>query len=256
MHSIIWTLSALCAVALSSPVLNVAERPAEMKILSEYFSMLGQKVQEGKNMAQAPVCNLNNAVLPVTSPTPLPPVSAGLTLKHVGIGRGTQNYSCTTNATAAPVSIGALATLYNATCIASTYPDLLAQLPNVALQFNLTSADQATLSPSNLAISGHHFFANSTTPTFDLNTASMQLGFAPCSKNNTVPAPAGASVGQGDVGFGAVAWLKLVTRVGATGNLEEIYRVNTAGGNPPATCAGMPATFEVEYAAEYWFFES
>jgi hypothetical protein len=69
MLSIIWTLSALCAVALSSPVLNfspgAAERPAEMKILSEYFSMLGQKVQEGKNMAQAPVCNLNNAVLPV-----------------------------------------------------------------------------------------------------------------------------------------------------------------------------------------------
>ena len=171
-------------------------------------------------------------------------------MKHVGIGRGTQNYSCTANATAAPVSLGAVATLYNATCIASTYPDLLAQLPNVALQFNLTSADQATLSPSNLAISGHHYFSNSTTPTFDLNTASMQLGFAPCSKNNTVPAPAGASVGQGDVGFGAVAWLKLVTRVGATGNLEEIYRVNTAGGNPPATCAGMPATFEVEYAAE------
>jgi hypothetical protein len=70
MLSTIWTLSALCAVALSSPVLNfspgAAERPAEMKILSQYFSMLGQKVQEGKNMAQAPVCNLNNAVLPVT----------------------------------------------------------------------------------------------------------------------------------------------------------------------------------------------
>lgn len=260
MLSKIWALSALCAVALSSPTLNfspgAAERPAEMKILSEYFSMLGQKVQEGKNMAQAPVCNLNNAVLPVASPTPLPAVSAGLTLKHVAIGRGTQNYSCTANATAAPVSIGALATLYNATCIASTYPDLLEQLPNVALQFNLTSADQATLSPSNLAISGHHYFSNTTTPTFDLDTTAMQLGFAPCSKNNTVAAPAGSSVGQGDVGFGAVAWLKLVARVGATGNLQEIYRVNTAGGNPPATCAGMPATFEVEYAAEYWFFQS
>jgi hypothetical protein len=37
---------------------------------------------------------------------------------------------------------------------------------------------------------------------------------------------------------------------GSYGDLQEIYRVNTAGGNPPATCAGMPATFEVEYAAE------
>ena len=78
----------------------------------------------------------------------------------------------------------------------------------------------------------------------------MDLGFAPCAKNNSVPAPAGASTGQGGNGYGAVAWLKLLTRDGATGNLEEVYRVNTAGGNPPATCAGMPTAFEVQYAAE------
>ena len=78
----------------------------------------------------------------------------------------------------------------------------------------------------------------------------MNLGFAPCAKNNSVFAPAGAPVGQGDQGHGAVAWLKLITRSGATGNLEEVYRVNTAGGSPPATCAGMPAAFEVQYAAE------
>lgn len=76
------------------------------------------------------------------------------------------------------------------------------------------------------------------------------VGFAPCSKNNSVAAPAGASVGQGGVGLGAVAWLKLITRVGATEGLEEVYRMNTAGGAAPATCAGMSATFEVEYAAE------
>ena len=142
------------------------------------------------------------------------------------------------------MAIGALATLYNASCVASTYPDLLAALPNVALQFNLTSNDQKALSPSNLAISGHHYFSNTTTPDFDLNSGGLSLGFAPCLKNNTVAAPAGAPVGQGGQGYGAVAWLKLLTRDGATGNLEEVYRVNTAGGSPPATCAGMPATFE------------
>jgi len=273
MFSKVLVISALCAAAFASPLLpysqQAAERPAEMQVLSEYFSMLGQKVQAGRQMSEAPVCNLNNALLPVackyisahtmlstankisTAPTPLPPVSEGLTLKHVAIGRGIQNYTCSqTNATATPVSIGAVATLYNASCVASTYPDLLAVLPNVALQFNLTSDDQATLSPSYLSISGHHFFSNTTTPTFDLNTAAMDLGVAPCSKNNTVLAPAGAPVGQGGQGHGSVAWLKLITRDGATGNLEEVYRVNTAGGNPPATCAGMPATFEVQYASE------
>ena len=189
-------------------------------------------------------------MLTTTAPTPLPLPSAGLVLKHVAIGRGTQNYTCGTNATAAPVATGALATLYNATCIASTYPDLLAILPSVALQFNLTSVNQATLSPSNLAISGHHYFANATTPTFNLDTTAMDLGFAPCSKNASVSAPAGAPLGQDDKGNGAVAWLKLLTKAGTTGDLEEVYRVNTAGGNPPATCEGMPAAFEVQYAAE------
>jgi len=252
----LWAVSALCAVVLSAPTLSVsaAERPAEMKILSDYFQMLASKVQAGKNMAQAPVCNVNNAQMPVASPTPLPGPSAGLTLKHVAIGRGTQNYTCdTTNATAIPVSIGAVATLYNATCVASTYPDLLTALPNVALQFNLTNADQASLSPSNLAISGHHFFANMTTPLFNLDSTAAQLGVVPCSKNNTVTAPANSPKGQDNQGFGSVAWLKLLARDGATGNLQEVYRVNTAGGNPPATCAGMPATFEVQYSSEYWF---
>jgi len=251
---------ALCAGAFSAPTAGFSygnAGPGEMKVLSDYFSLLGSKVQAGKQMATAPVCDLSKAVMPVASPTALPGVSAGLKLKHVAIGRGTQNYTCdTTNSTTAPVSIGAVATLYNATCIASTYPDLLAMLPGVALQFNLTSADQASLSPSNLAISGHHFFSNTTTPSFNLDTTAMSLGIAPCSKNNSVNAPTTAVVGQNDVGYGAVAWLKLLTRVGATGNLEEIYRINTAGGNPPKDCTGMPPTFEIQYAAEYWFWQS
>ena len=78
----------------------------------------------------------------------------------------------------------------------------------------------------------------------------MDLGFAPCVKNNSEAAPAGAAVGQDNEGFGAVAWLKLLIRDRATGNLKEVYRVNTAGGKLPTTCAGMTATFEVEYAAE------
>ncbi|KAF4637599.1 hypothetical protein G7Y89_g472 [Cudoniella acicularis] len=255
----LWVASALCAVVLSAPTYSpgAAERPADMKVLSDYFHMLGTKVQAGRAMAEAPICDLSKAVLPVATATPLPAVSAGLTLKHVAIGRGTQNYSCTsTNATAAPVSLGAIATLYNATCVASTYPDLLQILPGVALEFNLTTPTQQTLTPSNLDISGHHYFSNTTTPSFNLSTTAMDLGFALCQKNNTVPAPAGSVVGQDGVGFGAVPWLKLTTRTGATGNLQEIYRVNTAGGNPPATCVGMPATFEIQYAAEYWFFQS
>jgi len=257
MRSSLWIASALVALVSAAPPYNPgAASSSEMKVISDYFQVIGSKVLAGKSMSQEPVCDLSVAEMPV-APTPLPSPSTGLSLKHVAIGRGTQNYSCsTTNSSAAPVAIGAVATLYNASCVASTYPTLLNLLPSVALTFNLTSTDQESLSPSNLVISGHHFFTTTTTPFFNLDTDEMELGEAPCAKNASTPAPAGANVGQGGIGNGAVAWLKLNTKDGATGNLQEVYRVNTAGGSPPTTCAGMPATFEVQYAAEYWFWQS
>ena len=169
-------------------------------------------------------------------------------MKHVSIGRGVQNYTCDlSNSTAVPTAIGAIATLYDASCIAASFPDLLALLPGVSLQFNTPKA----LTPSNLAVSGHHWFDAAGTPIFDLNTPKKQLGIATCAKNASAPAPPNAVVGQSNAGFGAVPWLKLVTTSAATGNLQEVYRINTAGGKPPGTCVGAPASFEVQYATEY-----
>ncbi len=196
----------------------------------------------------------------------------------MAIGRGTQNYTCdVANATAVPVQAGAVATLFNASCMASAYPDVLHMLPRLALQFDLdlaaattttttttTSSDgrrrrrspegqgldgqQLRLGPTNLAVSGHHFFTNVTTPFFALDG---ELGRAPCSKADSQAAPADAP--RGRQGEAAVPWLQLRTRDGATGNLVEVYRVETAGGSAPKTCAGSPASFEVQYAAEYVF---
>ncbi len=183
---------------------------------------------------------------------PLPPPSEGLSLKHVAIGRGTQNYTCDlTNSTAVPVANGAVATLFNVSCIAATYPDLGAILSKVSLEFNLTQSEVThKLAPSNLALSGTHFFTNGTTPFFNLDIApGLQLGEVPCAKEAGSPAPKDAPKGQ--QGEPAVAWLKLKARDGATGGLQEVYRVHTAGGSAPATCQGMPASFEVQYATQY-----
>ncbi|KAK3940792.1 hypothetical protein QBC46DRAFT_363800 [Diplogelasinospora grovesii] len=225
------------------PDLNAAAaRPGGIDTMSEYFNLLARKVANSKQMAVAPVCDLSKAQLPAST---LPPPSAGLTLKHVAIGRGTQNYTCdVNNATAIPVQTGAVATLFNASCVASTYPDLLNMLPKVALQFNLTTNEKLALAPANLAVSGHHFFPNPTTPFFDLDvTPSLQLGEAACAKNNSMAAPADAPTGQ--QGEKAVTWLKLLAKTGATGELQEVYRVETAGGSPPATCQGQAASFTV-----------
>lgn len=72
-------------------------------------------------------------------------------------------------------------------------------------------------------------------------------------------APSGSSVGSD--GSSAVPWLKLeVVGQGVVGGqqgggVKEVYRVNTAGGNAPSSCEGrVGSTFEMQYAAEYWFF--
>jgi hypothetical protein len=156
------------------------------------------------------------------------------------------------------VQVGALATLFNASCIAALYPDLLNMMTGVALNFNFTSdsdnyidstSPPRTLAPTNLALSGHHYFTNTTTPYFDLTAAPQwQVGTIPCAKNNSSPAPTAAT--KGYKGESAVPRLKLLARTGATGDLHEVYRVETAGGNAPATCVGQPASFTVQYAAQ------
>lgn len=73
-------------------------------------------------------------------------------------------------------------------------------------------------------------------------------------KVNSTPAPAGAMKGVGGKGDGAVAWLKLCALDGQGEVFKEVYRVQTAGGSPPGSCVGMPGAFEVQYAAQYWFY--
>ncbi|CAM1510244.1 Fc.00g005790.m01.CDS01 [Cosmosporella sp. VM-42] len=247
------TLAAVASAAPSYPKYSTKDARSAVDTLghlSGYFNLIAGKVQAARISATPPVCDLSKAQMP-TIPD-LPPPTAGLKVKHVAVGRGTQNYTCdTTTPSNPPVAAGALATLFNASCVAALYEDLLEQIPGMAVHFNLTGTNQ--LGPSMLPISGHHYFTNATTPFFDLRTKALDVGEAPCAKNNSIPAPANAAVGQ--LGEAAVPWLKLTTRDGATGNIQEVYRVTTAGGSPPANCAGMPAQFQVQYSSVYWFWE-
>ncbi|MCJ1479110.1 hypothetical protein MMC13_007794 [Lambiella insularis] len=228
MHSTLLSLVALCSFVSASPIR-----------LGPPIDFPNHKNLVPKTHADSPPssCVMSNAV-PPPAPTPLPLPSTGLFLYHVAIGRGTQNYTCAdSTANSLPVPIGANATLYNATCIASSYPTVLASLPGIALTAPVSSI------PDSLVPSGHHYFTNSTTPTFDLG----DLGFVHAKKMNTSNAPTATPP--------AVAWLKLDAEAQEEiGNIAEIYRLNTAGGSPPANCSGMASTFEVQYAAVYWFY--
>ena len=191
----LWIAAALAPFALAAPKYDgwVPASPSDSKFISTYFNQLAQKVEEGRSWPAAPVCDLSKAVMPVCKSThlptaretiltfsaatePLPAPDAGTTLKHVAIGRGIQNYTCdTTNATAIPKAIGAVATLYNASCIAATSPMVLNTLPGFALQFNL-GPNPAAANPANLDVSGLHYFTELGVPFFNLDTAKQQIG--------------------------------------------------------------------------------
>lgn len=201
---------------------------------------------------------VSTPTLPSTgAATQLPPPSANVTLKHVTLGRGVQNYTCASS-TAVPVAIGAVATLFDITPLAYLFQHspLLTSLPVKALSIPLpvaaSIANISIPSTSSPAVIGKHYFTAAGVPTFDLYTIGEKLSSV---KVASIPAPATANVGP--AGTGAVAWLKLDDQGGSVG-LKEVYRVVTAGGNPPASCAGVVleagGVFSVQYAAEYWFY--
>ena len=196
----------------------------------------------------------------------LPPPSDGLELWHIGVGRGTQNYSCPMEKgeSAAPTALGAVAKLYNVTCAAGYYgTDKINDLTNaVALQ------DKDANLALSLLQSGNHYFPDiaATTPVFNLNmgnpTTNYGITFVKKVANTTAPTEAGKS----QDGSSAVPWLKLsspdtlpapyvIRAEDSKPNIKEVYRLNTAGGAAPKTCEGLLGqSFSKEYAAEYWMF--
>ncbi|KAK7525803.1 uncharacterized protein IWZ02DRAFT_374591 [Phyllosticta citriasiana] len=203
---------------------------------------------------QASSCDISSVTMPLSdasSPTPLPQPAPGLTLSHVAVGRGTQNYTCSgLSATESPKALGAVATLFNATCAAANSPSLLYDTPAIALQYDIPTAASA-LEAYSILLSGHHYFTNASTPFFNLDTADHNWGVVALQKAASASAP---STGSGAAASnGSCAWLQLAARDEPGLAWKEVYRLNTAGGNAPDTCEDIDGDFEVQYAATYWF---
>jgi Protein of unknown function (DUF3455) len=272
-------LASLASLGLTAPTQTTSYQRSPERV--DFYSVVDSHIHQAKVRGltqQPPTCDLTYAVMPV-APAPLPSPEPGLILREVTIGRGVQvrlprpnishtqslslalqNYTCAVSSPQyTPVAIGAVASLYNASCVAANYPDILSTLPSLALQFPLPPSPSSGVAPSNidLDLSGHHYFITDTTPVFNLNASTdpvQQLGLVVGNKAATSTAPANATKGQNGGGDGAVAWLYLNTTSATQSDVRAVYRVNTAGGNPPATCEGSDAVFSVQYAAEYWFY--
>ena len=147
------------------------------------------------------------------------------------------------------MSIGAVATLFDAT---QNLPEMSVsdgQAYLNTLPSNDVDDSIAQIEASGLPIIGHHYFTAAGVPTWNLSSVDKLLYG---SRVANIPAPAGAD--PGPQGYGAVDWRALTAVAGSVG-LTEVYRVETAGGNPPANCSGFEGTTVlVQYAAMYWFY--
>ncbi|KAJ5650758.1 uncharacterized protein N7484_004481 [Penicillium longicatenatum] len=233
-------------------VAGVSSLPGPLRLAST-FSRISNELDHttlGK-------CSLSSAVLPLNGTAiKLPRPTTALNLKYIALGRGTQNYTCENSTSSAiPVSVGAAATLFDASCIAAKSLTLLHEMPAVfgetptgSLAF-LAELLSHTTNSSDLII-GEHYFNAAGYPVLDLRLSGSQ-DWVVATKNASVDAPQiSSSTCQN------VAWLELDRKPGnCSGNgIEKVYRVNTYQGSAPSTCAGLNKTIEVQYAAEYWFY--
>ncbi|XXH04106.1 hypothetical protein Hte_010517 [Hypoxylon texense] len=200
------------------------------------------------------------------------------TLKHILVGHGIQNYTCTAAGVTA-TSIGALAVLWE---ITDLYPGMSSSslseadfdtftskvLRTTAMPLNMatdssTGADVAAPFPAPVDLTvdglsapvkflGHHFFDSANTPTFDLSGAGDGELFKG-KKDANIAAPADADKGENPV-TGAVDWLRLSDKGTSTG-VSLVYRVWTAGGNPE-TCTEAGESQSIPYTAQYWIFSA
>jgi Protein of unknown function (DUF3455) len=184
-------------------------------------------------------CDVSN-LSPPAAPTPLSAPASGAKVILVAIGKGTQNYSCAdSNPTTVPSAVGALANLYNASCLAAASQSYLNTVTQWANQVSSSAL-------AGLPTVGQHYFVDTTTPTFGINS----VGTTECKKGGTSDAPTNSD--------NDVPWLYLTSQTtGTTDKVTTVYRVETQGGSAPATCSGVtPGVFTVPYTAQYWFFST
>lgn len=180
----------------------------------------------------------------------MPSPVAGTSLLAITLGRGNQNYTCAdSTANSIPVSVGAVATLFDASPLLPFLPPMEGQKVLDLLPAYLVTFPYIALENSNLPVKGRHFFNTAAVPIFDLTVSNV--GLLVGDKIANIGAPSGSS--SGPDGTGAVDWLALGASSGST-CLAEGYRVFTAGGKAPKTCAGQAPTIEIPYAAQYWFY--
>lgn len=143
-------------------------------------------------------CSISAETLPVTGSGSQLPDPSGMTLKYITLGIGTQNYTCANNdETTKPALLGALANIYDVSCLVTKNSRLLDFFAKMAVKLPAKMVNDMITKHLGLSVLGKHYFSGSV-PLFDLRRDS-RTDYAYVSVAAKIPAPATEDVD----------WLKL-----------------------------------------------
>jgi len=173
----------------------------------------------------------------------------------VALGFGVQNYTCANTSTY--TNVGAIAELFDVSCLVPTplwsdLPDAAfsawSELSNITI-LEIIAALRALGSPGVL---GQHYFVPSATggapsPKFDFTSGGVLKpnpdAYVISAKAGDIPSPTSPT---------DVDWLVLNAVQGELA--DQVFRVDTRGGQPPSSCTPGSPEISVKYAARYFFF--
>jgi len=167
-------------------------------------------------------------------------------LSSLVLGVGIQNYTC--SAAGTYTSIGAVASLYDLSCLSQS-PEF-DDVQNMA--YELWKASPASVNPPmTTSFMGNHFFVTSPSgtglsPVWDYRAGAAKgntNAFVLAAKIADVPAPTSPQ---------DVSWLQLKSVSGSLAT--QIYRTDTRGGSPPTSCTPGSVAISLRYVAKYWLY--
>ncbi|KAJ4474203.1 hypothetical protein C8R41DRAFT_775336 [Lentinula lateritia] len=197
-------------------------------------------------------CTVSTAIVPNQGGELLHPT---YNVTQIGLGIGTQNYSC--SSTGNYTSVGAVAELYDVSCeyftaafsnVSAEAYRLWAAAPTYYTESTLIDVLYAYRgTPSVPSILGQHYFVPNPTgsglsPKWDFTSelfAGNNAAYVIGRTVGDIPSPDGST---------NIDWLYLINVQG--GLAQEVYRTNTTGGQPPAECT-PGSTVAVKYTSLY-----
>jgi len=195
-------------------------------------------------------CSTSNAKLILPSGQTNLTATAG-DASFVMLGVGFQNYTC--GATGTYTSAGATADLFDLSCLSEKNSDLFNNIQDIAYAcWSKSDIDLKTILPKAPLELGKHFFQTNAnggiSPVWDFrgdSAPNQPDAFVVAAKVGDLLAPTGSQ---------DVDWLQLNGVSGALASV--VYRTDTRGGQPPASCTPGSGGLQVKYVAKYWIYGS